>query len=93
MRKLTQQELADRLELTRATISNYETGRRSPHLNELQRIADFFGVGLDHFGIVPTDEVLDLLARAKKVFESEHISEERKNELFEAIMRLKLHIK
>lgn len=91
--KLTQQAVADKVGITRATISNYEINRRSPHLKDLQRLAEFYGVGLDYFGVSTADEVLDLLARAKKVFESDVISEERKNELFDAIMRLKLHVK
>ena len=67
-RKLTQQELADKMGLVRATISNYEVGRRSPHLSELKRFAEFYGVGLDYFGIASKDEVFDLSSRAKEVF-------------------------
>ena len=63
-KRMTQQELADALQIKRATISNYEIGRRSPHLSELRRIAEYFGVGLDYFGMVQTDDVLDLIARS-----------------------------
>jgi hypothetical protein len=59
----------------------------------LQKLAQCFGVGLDYFGVAPADEILDLLARAKDVFENDHISDERKNELFEELMRLKLNLK
>lgn len=89
-RKLTQQEAADKLGITRATISNYEVGRRSPHLSELKRIADFYGVGLDYFGIVPTDEIFDLLSRAKEVFNSEDVPKEKKDEVYKALMRIYL---
>ena len=92
-RGLTQLELAERMDLSRATISNYEVGRRSPHLSELRRFAEFYGVGLDYFGVAPADEIIDLLARAKDVFENDRISDERKNELFEELMRLKLNLK
>lgn len=91
--KLTQQAVADRVGITRATLSNYEIDRRTPDLKTLRKLAERFGVGLDYFGVVPADEVLDLLARAKEVFENEHISDERKNELFDEIMRLKLNTK
>lgn len=57
--KLTQQDVADRVGLSRATLSNYEIGRRTPHLKDLQKLADCFGVGLDYFGISTADEVLD----------------------------------
>lgn len=91
--KMTQQSVADKVGITRATLSNYEIDRRTPDLKTLQKLAACYGVSLDYFGVVPADEVLELLARAKDVFESEHISDERKNELFDAIMRLKLNMK
>lgn len=91
-RKLTQQEAADKLGITRATVSNYEVGRRQPHISELKRIADFYGVGLDYFGVVPTDEVFDLISRAREVFQSEDVPKEKKEELYKEIMRLYLSI-
>lgn len=87
-RKLTQEKAAEMLGITRATVSNYEVGRRSPHISELKRIADFYGVGLDYFGIVPTDEVFDLLSRAKEVFNSPAVPKEKKEDLFKELMRL-----
>lgn len=92
-RKLTQQELADKMGVTRATISNYEVGRRAPHLSELKRFAEFYGVGLDYFGIASTDEVFDLLTRAKAVFDSESVSKEQKDEIYLALMQLYLSMK
>ena len=91
-RRLTQQELADKLGIKRATISNYEIGRRSPHLSELRRIAEFFGVGLDYFGVAQTDDVLDLIARAKKVFDNEDIPTEKKEAVYKELMRLYLNL-
>lgn len=91
--KMTQQSVADKVGITRATLSNYEIDRRTPDLKTLRKLAECFNVSLDFFGVVPADEVLELLARAKEVFESDNISEERKNELFDAIMRLKLNMK
>lgn len=91
--KKTQQAVADKVGITRATLSNYEIDRRTPDLKTLRKLAECYGVGLDYFGIATADEVLELLARAKEVFESDQISKERKNELFDAIMRLKLNIK
>lgn len=91
-RKLTQQELADKIGLNRCTIGNYETGRRTPHLSELTLIADFFGVGLDYFGVATKDEVFDLLSRAKEVFESDKIKKEEKEQLYKELMKLYLSI-
>lgn len=92
-RKLTQLELAEKLGITRATVSNYETGRRTPHLNELKRLADFYGVGLDYFGVASTDEVFDLLSRAKAVFEDENVSTAKKDELYFALMQFYMKAK
>lgn len=91
--KMTQQFVADKVGITRATLSNYEIDRRTPDLKTLRKLAECFGVGLDYFGVAPADEILDLLARAKDVFQNENISDERKNELFDEIMRLKLELK
>ena len=92
-RKLSQQELADKMGVSRATISNYEVGRRAPHLSELKRFAEFYGVGLDYFGLASTDELFDLLARAKSVFESPSVSKETKDDLHLQLMQLYLSIK
>ena len=91
-RKLTQEQAAEKLGITRATVSNYEVGRRSPHISELKRIADFYGVGLDYFGIVPTDEVFDLLSRAKEVFNSPAVPKEKKDELYKELRRIYLSL-
>ena len=91
--RMTQQFVADKVGITRATLSNYEIDRRTPDLKTLRKLAECFGVSLDYFGIAPADEVLDLLARAKDVFQNKNISDERKNELFDEIIKLKLELK
>lgn len=92
-KKMTQFELAEALGITRASVSNYELGRRTPHLSELERIAKYFGVGLDYFGIASTDEVFDLISRAREVFKSEDVPKEKKQAVFDELMRLYLSIK
>lgn len=92
-RKITQQEFADKIGVSRSTLSCYEIGQRTPSLKTLQQIADMFGVGLDYFGISDKDEAFDLLARAKEVFESENVSVETKEELYREFMKLYLQMK
>ena len=46
--QLTQQELADKLNLSRVRYNNYETGKRNPDYTTLQVIADFYGVSTDY---------------------------------------------
>lgn len=91
-RKLTQQELSERLDLSRATISNYEVGRRSPHLSELRRFAEFYGVGLDYFGVDAKDESFELLSRAKSVLLNKDIPKEERERLYKEITKMYLQI-
>lgn len=89
-RGLTQQQLADKLGCKRATISNYEIGRRSPrNIKELESIADALGVNLEYFGFGGS-EVYDLIGRAKMLFENEDITAEEKAKAYKEIMRLYL---
>lgn len=90
-RGLTQQQLSEILGVQRATISNYEIGRRSPHIKELERIANVLGVSLDYFG-VDTNEVHDLIARAKLIFDNEDISYKDKAKVYKEVMRLYLEM-
>ena len=45
---LTQQELADKIKISRATYAQYEIGRRHPDYETLQRLADYFEVSIDY---------------------------------------------
>lgn len=92
-RKLTQQEVADKVDIKRSTISNYEIGRRTPHLKDLQKMANAFGVGLEYFEVTTKDEVFDVLARAKEVFKSEEISKEEKEGLYMEFMKMYIDLK
>ncbi len=90
-RGLTQQQLADKLGIQRATISNYEIGRRSPHLKELENIANVLGVTMEYFS-VGSSTSYDLISRAKMLFENEEISAQEKANIYKEIMRLYLQI-
>lgn len=48
-KKWTQHQLATQLNTTKATISNYETGYRSPKNDMLFTIADVFNISIDDF--------------------------------------------
>lgn len=45
-RKLKQEELAERLNVTRQTVSGWETGRRQPDLDMLQKLAEVLEVDI-----------------------------------------------
>lgn len=90
-RGLTQQQLADKLNVKRATISNYEIGRRSPHIKELEAISEALGVNLEYFGF-GGGAAVDLVARAKVLFEDESTTAEEKAKAYREIMKLYLKI-
>lgn len=91
-RGLNQEELALRMGLSRATISNYETNRRSPHITELKRFATFYGVSLDYFGIEATDETFELLSRAKSVLTNKDIPRSERERIYKEIMKMYLEM-
>jgi transcriptional regulator with XRE-family HTH domain len=91
-RKFTQQELSERMGVSRTTIANYESQRRSPSLHELRRYAEIFNVSLDFFGVEATDESFELLSRARAIFTNEELPKEKKREIYEELMRLYLGV-
>lgn len=46
-KQMTQQQLADKLKISRSTIGMYENGSREPDFETLELIADFFNVNMD----------------------------------------------
>lgn len=89
---LTQQIVAEKLGVTRATISNYEKGKRSPHIKELQKLAVIYGTDLAFFGFAEKDEVFDLIARGRVVFESPEVPVEAKEDLYKEFMKMYLDL-
>lgn len=92
-KRMTQEDFAAKISVSRSTLSCYETGQRTPNIKTLREIATVCGVGLDYFGIHPKDEAFELLARAKDVFESPDVSELEKEQLYREFMKLYLNLK
>ena len=92
-RKMTQEDFAAKIGVSRSTLSCYEIGQRTPSLKTLAEIAEVIGVGLDYFGVSAKDEAFDLLARAKEVFNDRTIPVETKEQLYHEFMKLYLSIK
>lgn len=63
---LTQEELAKKLGLTRSTIGMYETGKREPDFETLEKIADFFNVNMNY---LLGKESKDVFLRIKKAMQ------------------------
>ncbi|MEG7335630.1 helix-turn-helix domain-containing protein [Bacillus sp. 0102A] len=47
-KKLTQEEMANKIGVHRGTYANYERGHRQPDYDTLKKIADFFEVTIDY---------------------------------------------
>lgn len=47
LHNLSQEELAEKINVTRQTLSKYETGESIPDIEKCMAIADFFGVTMD----------------------------------------------
>lgn len=45
---LTQKQLADLLDISASTVAMYETGRREPDTQTLNKFAELFGVSVDY---------------------------------------------
>ena len=47
-RKLSQQELTNKLNTSKSSVNMYERGEREPGIETLETIADFFNVDMDY---------------------------------------------
>ena len=63
-RGLTQEELAEKLYVSRTAISKWESGRGYPNIESLKAIAKFFSVTVDE--LLSTDEVLTIAEEDNK---------------------------
>ncbi|WP_300629026.1 helix-turn-helix transcriptional regulator [uncultured Thomasclavelia sp.] len=55
--KLTQEELAEKIYVTRQTVSNWENGKNYPDLNSLIMLCDLFNISLD---ILVKEDVIEM---------------------------------
>ena len=93
-RGLKQDDLAEFLNLSRSQISNLESGRRNLNLRQLEKLCDYFKVDMSFFLMSETtDSCLDLIEKAKVLFESKELTSVQKEELFASITKIYLEIK
>lgn len=77
--------------LSRGQVSNLETGKRNFNIHQIKILADFFNVSLETLGFESDKiETIDLLERAKLIFENDNVPLDEKQELYENIMKLYL---
>ena len=66
---LTQDELAERLYVTRTAISKWETNKGYPNIESLKAIASFFSITVDD--LLSSDEILTIAEGAKELYRSD----------------------
>ena len=76
--KLTQQEFADKLYVTRGAVSKWETGSGIPNLESIKLICETFKISIDY--LVNTKQLVDeLIDKDKEVQELKKTLSERMN--------------
>lgn len=80
--------------LSRGQVSNLETGRRNFNIHQIKALADFFSVSIETLGFESNEiGTVDLLERAKLIFENDNVPMDEKQDLYENIMKLYLSAK
>lgn len=80
--------------MSRGQVSNLETGKRNFNIHQIKVLADYFKVSIETLGFESDEiETIDLLERAKLIFENTNVPMEEKQDLYESIMRLYLSAK
>ena len=69
---LTQEELAEKLFVSRTAISKWESGRGYPSLDSLKEIARFFSVTIDD--LICSDEMISVAENEKREFADKYVS-------------------
>lgn len=80
--------------LSRGQVSNLETGKRNFNIHQIKALANLFNVSIETLGFeVDEIETVDLLERAKLIFENDNVPMDDKQDLYESIMKLYLSAK
>jgi transcriptional regulator with XRE-family HTH domain len=81
---MTQDELAKNLDITRGSLSMYETDKRFPDKDTLKSIADFFSVSTDYLlgrteFRTPADKISEAIGMDKELLEFWEETKDRDN--------------
>jgi len=91
----TQQDIADKLGVTRSTVSNFELGRRKPELEILEKLAEIYNVDLNCFATNPltADDLNVMVQKVECIFLNPNIPEEKKDRIYHDLMKVYLAMK
>ena len=94
--RFTQQDIADKLGVTRSTVSNFEIGRRKPEVDILEKLAAIYGVDLNYFSSkrpMNATDLIELVEKAEDIFNDPRITEDMKDRVYQDLMRIYLAMK
>lgn len=89
LKGVSQEKMAEDLNISRSKVSSWETGRREMSLYDAVIISDYFDVSMDNLfnkKALNSEQVLQI---AKRYFENDKISLEEKKETLKRIFYLK----
>ncbi len=89
LKGVSQEKMAEDLNISRSKVSSWETGRREMSLYDAVIISDYFDVSMDNLfnkKALNSEQVLQI---AKRYFENDKISLEEKKETIKRIFYLK----
>ena len=87
-RDMTQEDVANRLNISRFSVANYETGRRNPSVGLLTKYAEIFHLSMDD--LISTDyqtHTMSLMQLAERVFTDKDMPQKQKDTMFMDIMK------
>ena len=83
-KNLTQQQVSEALQISRATLGHWEIGRSQPDLDELVKISNYFNCTLDYLidPAIPKDHILYKNGIDKRIYKEiqKEVKEESKQE-------------
>lgn len=89
LKGVSQEKMAENLNISRSKVSSWETGRREMSLYDAVIISDYFDVSMDNLfnkKALNSEQVLQI---AKRYFENDKISLEEKKETLKKILYFK----
>lgn len=90
LKHVSQEKMAEDLNVSRSKVSSWETGRREMSLYDAVTISDYFDVSMDNlFNKKPLNSE-QILQIAKRYFESAKISLEEKKETLKKYLILRM---
>jgi len=87
-RGMTQEDVANRLGISRFSIANYETGRREPGIDILKKYAEMFHASMDD--LISSNyqsNAMSLMQLAERVFSDKDVAQTQKDRMFMDIMK------